>query len=43
MLIGVLWRLERNRTVKDGSIPITYADRPMWFLVPPALFQADTE
>lgn len=29
-----------QQEVEDGSIPITFADRPMWFLVPAALFQA---
>ena len=29
-----------EKEVEDGSIPITYAGRSMWFLVPPALFQA---
>jgi hypothetical protein len=32
-----------QKEVVDGSIPITYADKPMWFLVPPALFQAKLE
>lgn len=32
-----------RKEVEDGSIPITYADRPMWFLVPTALFQAKLE
>jgi hypothetical protein len=32
-----------QQEVEDGSIPITYADRPMWFLVPSALFQAKLE
>ena len=29
--------------IEDGSIAIEYATRPMWFLVPPALFQAKLE
>lgn len=32
-----------QKEVEDGSIPITYADKPMWFLVPPALFEAKLE
>jgi len=29
-----------NKELEDGSIPIDYGDLAMWFLVPPALFQA---
>lgn len=29
-----------DKELEDGSIPISYNDRPMWFLAPPALFQA---
>lgn len=32
-----------QKEVEDGSIPITYVDRPMRFLVPPSLFQAKLE
>lgn len=32
-----------EKEVEDGSIVIEYANRPMWFLVPPALFQAKLE
>jgi hypothetical protein len=28
------------KELEDGSIPINYANRPMWFLVPHTLFQA---
>ena len=29
-----------EKEIEDGSIAIEYAHRPMWFLAPPALFQA---
>lgn len=32
-----------EKEIKEGSIVIEYDNRPMWFLVPPALFQAKLE
>ena len=33
----------KDKEIEAGSILITYAHKPMWFLVPPALFQAKLE